>query len=305
MPLPEQAVKQGEKAEELLKQAYGEVKSEGGEVSPEVATPAVEAPVATPAPAAKTGDEGADPNDPSWKQRYLVLRGKLYAEVPRLNAENKALRKEIEDLKSKVPAASLVKPEEVEHYGPEFIDMVKRAAEEIAAPLRARIAELTASQEPAAPAADDDESSLSKLFGEIAAKHPDWEQVNADPNFLRWLAQTDPATGMKRQLLVSAAVDNRDSEYVIDVLDKWKALHSAAPAATPAAPPAAKPKTESPSPDSVQGEPTRKPTDKKTWTVKEVNDFYAKWRSGRIKDADATRIEQDIDAARAEGRITR
>lgn len=305
-----QAEKQGAAAEQLYKELYGEavtfdadgnpVMAEGTTQKPE---PTAEQPAKEEAqPADKTVD---DPNNDSWKQRYLVLRGKYHAEVPRLNTAVRELRTKVDELTAQIAkGTTLIKPEEMEKYGPEFIDMVKRAAEEISAPLKAELAALKAQpQVHQDPVAVENEA---KFFAAIEDRHPDWASVNEDQKFLRWLGQVDPRMGAQRQSLVNAAVANFDSDYLIDLLNEWKALNKAAQApAVETVNDTSKPKKPvSPEPSTVKSDPP-KGDGKKIWTVKEIERFYAKWRNHDINDVDAQRIEQDIDAARSEGRITK
>src|SRR6478735_5978176 len=142
MALP-QAV---ERAEQLANKLHAEAYGTGD--TPVVTAPPEPIAIAVPAPAPTTpaqpapATEHAAPPEDSWEAHYKVLTGKYNAEVPRLSADNRALKeavteltgkvgtltKQIEDVQSKVPVEPLIKPEEVAEFGEPLVDMARRAA---------------------------------------------------------------------------------------------------------------------------------------------------------------------------------
>lgn len=285
MPLPDKVIEQGKLADELEAQLHTPP------TEPVTETPAAEEQPAPDAP--KTPDAPA-PEEETWERRFRVLQGKYNAEVPALHRKVKELEAQLA-AKDAAPPEKLVKPEEVEQYGQEFIDMVQRAAREMIDPERKQLTDKIAALEAQLQGAStvDSTAAEAEFYADLAHAHPDWEAINQDKKFLTWLGQFDPRARRQRQQLIDEALAVYDSRYVIEMIAEWKSLNKVVrPATSDTSPAPATQKTDSP--------PTE---NKKTWTRAEMNAFYAKWSKGDIQDEEAVRIEQEINAAVAEGRI--
>jgi len=51
---------------------------------------------------------------------------------------------------------------------------------------------------------------------------PDWETINKDPAFLKWLGEMDPLTGIQRQELLNQAHKALDAPRVANFFNSWK-----------------------------------------------------------------------------------
>lgn len=236
----------------------------------------------------------------SWENRYRVLSGKYSAEVPALAAERRELRHKVQELEAKIeklataPAPErLVKDEEIQEYGENLIDVIRRAAREEVASKDAEIADLRNRLE------GFDQSNQKRVvtdyYQRLGELVPDWLAVNDNKNFHKWLSGRDDLTGQERQELLDAAHASQDPARVAAFFNAWKR-------ATESMVARANQSLESQvTPDaSVHDTP---PPGKRAWTRQQVADFYSAYRRGEIPDDQALAIESDIQMASAEGRI--
>ena len=290
--------------------------------APQVAPEQVE-PVSTAAPEAVKQAEPqqqvqvAQKPPEDFEHKYRVLQGKYTNEVPRLHEQVKVLEANLSSAIERMNKASAEKerapepnvaaqPKDVEDFGADLVDMVVRVSQASlaraakvldakVAEIDAKIAELTnqvkgTSQSVAV-------SAEQTFFERLTRVMPDWERINADQNFLNWLAEEDPVYGVPRQNALHLAQQQLNVERVasvfnafagprkeqapkIDPLDKHVSPRSAATAA-PA------------------------PTTKSVITQAQVTQFYNEVRQGKYRgnEAEATRLEQMINSALAEGRV--
>lgn len=242
----------------------------------------------------------AQPAPEDIEHRYKVLQGKYNAEVPRLSAENKELKtrlteleQSLESLKNAKAAEPLVKPEEIEEYGEGLIDVARRIAREELMKKEAEIEELK--REIKSVKSVTTKTVENDFFKSLTALVPDWEQLNTDESFLKWLDELDEFTGEQRINLLSRAEQQRDAVRAAKFFQAYKkasqswAANSQQSLEQQLVPPA------SPAPST--------PPSKKIWTRGEIQQFYAKMRRGEVSDSEAVAIEADINAALVEGRI--
>lgn len=294
-------IREQEVVAQLEKEVYG---------APDASTPPAP-PADAPSPAAPPAPDTTPPSpeppaavppavtDATWEQRFKVLQGKYNAEVPKLHAEVKALTEKVNTLRAAAQVAQpaqLVKPEEIDKYGPDFIDMVRRAAEESFGPerdaLKATIAQLEAKL--SGVAGHQEQAAQQAFFDALSAAAPDWEAVDQDDSWKQWLAQYDADARNTRQAILDDAIKARDASFVASMIAKWKAQRQAR---TPSLAALAEPASSRATPPS---EPT-----KKIWSKAEVDAFYreaAKPRNGKYTPEQIVRIEQDIESAVREGR---
>lgn len=305
MSLSRKVKQQEQELEALEQQLYGNKPAEGSD-TPQAEPPATdaqpaEAPAA-PEQAPATPEPAPAPvvSEETWEQRYKVLQGKYNAEVPNLQRELRALTDTVKTLKEKAeqaPPEKLVKPEEVDQYGEQFIDMVQRAAEEKFGPERAQLLSKIAVLEERlnGVAGNQEQAAQATFFADLAKAAPDWEAVDKEEGWKVWLAQYDPEARRVRQNLLDDALVARDAPYVAAMISKWKAQRQAR----------AKPSLETLAAPSTQKTPPPEAPAKKTWTKAEVDAFYreaSKPRNSKYSEEEAARIEQDIESAVREGR---
>lgn len=234
-----------------------------------------------------------------YEHRFKVLQGKYNSEVPRLSAENKELKQTLKSLQDQLdefkakPAEPLVKPEEIEEYGEGLIDVARRVAQEELAKKDAQIRKLESKLE--ALEGVTTKTVEKDFYSLLSAKVPEWEKVNADKSFHKWLDEVDELTGYRRQDLLSQAEQARDADRVakffkaFDKTSKKQVADTTLALETQVAPNNTK------TPNT--------PSAKKVWTRAEISEFYRQVRTGRVSDKDAVAIESDIHAATIEGRI--
>ena len=256
--------------------------------------------VETPATPVVLNDSPLPPQEDSWEHRFKVLQGKYNSEVPRFASENKDLKnrlqtleEQIDEMKNSKPPELLVKPEEIEQYGEGLIDVARRVAREELASKDSVIAKLQNEINSIKSVTTNVVSD--SFFKSLTELVPDWEALNANDNFLKWLDEVDELTGETRQSLLSKAENQRDPIRAAKFFNLFKktsqswAANSNTSMEQQLVPPA--------------NQPSSSPPAKKIWTRSEISDFYDRVRRGTISDNDAIAIEADITAATIEGRI--
>lgn len=308
MTLPRAVLEAEQRADELLKQlneAKGQQTPEGETVANGQNPEQVQAQEATPAEPAEQSQAIVAPpaeEDPSWEQRYRSLIGKYNAEVPRLVAGNRELTSKLQSMEQEIeaikaakntPRESLVKPEEVQEFGEPLVDLIRRAARDEVSSKDAEIAALKAKL-------DRFEATTTKtaeidFYERLASAVPDWEDVNKNEGFLKWLGEYDELTGLERQNSLDDAVRMQDASRAARFFNKWKDINKTQAATS------SRSLESQVVPDTVTS--TAAPVGKKIWTRAEIQDFYQKARRGEIADDKMVAIEADIHAAHIEKRI--
>lgn len=245
----------------------------------------------------------APPQDEKWEQRYKVIEGKYRAEVPRMAAENKELRSQmaelsaqIESLKSQAEAnkAPLITDADKEKYGEDLLDVIQRATQQATTAKDAEIADLKRRMEQVVTTTA--KTTEATFYDRLNALAPNWVTLNSDERFLTWLDEYDELTGRTRQDLLEMAEQERDAERVARFFTKFESMQSGN-TNTPA--PVNREKHQVPDSRNTN----QAPAAKRYFTRKEIADFYAACRSGRISSKDMVAMEAEIHAASIEGRV--
>jgi len=309
-------------------------------LSPEpAAEPAGEpaAPAAEPAPAEPVGEQepAATKNEEdAWKKRYDILRGKYDAEVPRQAAQIRELKGQIDGLQGllanlqqtppaaatpatpSAPATSLIDPQERAEYGEELISVIQRGAQEVFNPEVARLREELRELKSQLGGVNQTLTTTQRetVRETLAREVPEWETLNTDELFLEWLAQEDRYAGVTRQEMLDRAFKNNDAARVVRFFKGYLEENAALqPAQVTPAPTAETRNTATTLNDMVApGKPSgasgnvAQTGNKRTWTQKQIADFYKKVNSGKYRNRpkEQEEIERDIVAAAGEGRIT-
>lgn len=318
MPLPRKAKQQLDQAEALLQRMN----------APQDETPAPETPapepvvaeqptepeaVASPAPAPTPSPEPQIDRD--LEQKYKTLQGihrSLNDRVKAMEQRNQELEERLQQALRRVeerdeprkPEPS-VDPKDAEVFGEDLVQMVQRVAQTMfgsaVKSFDARLAsieqQLKGTTSAVAKTAED--VFYEKLRGKVA----DFEEINVDPRFLEWLAETDPVYGEPRQAALTRAANAMDGDRVANVFLAFKATLT--PSQTPAQKPAASDLEKQVAPNSVATPPAQ-PQGKRAFTIAEVEAFYRDVAQGKYRgrEAEANKFEAQINAAIAEGRVT-
>ena len=298
------------------------------------------------------------PADPAEEHRFKVLQGKYNAEVPRLHKEKAEALQRAAALEQQLAATqsllaslaqppapvqtsrqeSLVTDKEVQEYGADLIDVVRRAALEAVSPklrtLEEQFRPVATAVQQMAPVVQHTQQESQKTAADLAhermcdgldAQVTDangnsiWEQINSAPEFQAWLEQVDPYAGAKRGAMLAAAYQSHDLPRVAAFFTGFMKEHAAvapqgqqqtsAPAGqtqpgTPAVSLAslAAPGTGVGGPANA-GAPNE--PGQRVYTRAELSAFYADVQKGayRGREAEKQAIEKDIFLAGKTGRI--
>jgi hypothetical protein len=192
-------------------------------------------------------------DDQSYRAKYEVLQGKYNAEVPRLHAQIKELKATIADMQAaldkaiaqatQAPAAntpssstsgfdplSVVDKQILEDYPPELLRAAAKMAEAIA---DNRLAE----------AANKVDARVNQLKQELTIEEFDqslrsnierFDEINRDPQFISWLGNVDPRSGLSYQELLLAAYNRKDIGVIKSFFTEYAGLTApVAPKAKP------------------------------------------------------------------------
>jgi hypothetical protein len=263
-----------------------------------------------------------------WQHKFQTLQGKYNAEVPSLRSQVANLTQQIEDLKAApaatptpAPAAAppegqtLITADDTETYGDDLIDLMRRVVRETDAGEKARltgeIADLrkqmaAQSKQVETVTGNVAEERRATYFTDLLKVVPNYEAIDASDDFKTWLLQADEFSGLIRNEILQTAYYAFDADRTAKVFNQY--LAKATPPA-PLPPPPVTPQDElasQVSPGQSRSAPAITPDDgQKIWSIAEMDGFYKDVARGvyRGQQAEAQRIEADIDRALAEGRV--
>lgn len=238
--LPKAVQAQLDQAEAIQAQLAGTA-PEAGNTAPEVV---VETPVEQVVPT-EVQETQVTQQAPSvdWEQRFRVLEGKYKAELPRLHEQNRELSERLDhaikamETKAQEPApqeSKLVTDADVEAYGADLVDMVRRASrEEFDALAKKLVTELDKRfGQVAEKVAKTEErvvkSDTDKFWDEVYKAHADFDSVNADERWFAFLDARIPGTRLTRRATAEQALSTLDSASISELLTLFK--ESVAPA---------------------------------------------------------------------------
>lgn len=228
----------------------------------------------------------AEESDTAYKKRYDDLKRHYDSKLDEWKREREEILKaQTVGSEQGLNASQLPKtPEELEEFKKQYPDVYAvvetistRQAEERLKDLKEELETIKGREK---------ELQVQSAYKELLNKHPDFHTLKTDEKFLGWLDQqpSSIADGIYK--------NNTDVAWASRVVDLYKAdmgIASAKPKKASSADPAASVKA--PRAKDVVGETTG---DKKIWTASEI---------GRMKPMQFEKLEAELDAARAEGRI--
>ena len=153
---------------------------------------------------------------------HQTLQGKYRAEVPRLQDQVRELTRKLDESAQQRQQAEAAKDDAEakldkhrQHLTDEFGDEFTQSMEELARGVASReVNDLRQTTQQ-----DRHQAFMDAIYLRI----PDFDQVNTDPAFVRWLRETpDPVTGFSYQDRLNQAGDARDVRGVVDVFDEFK-----------------------------------------------------------------------------------
>ena len=340
MGLPKQVQEAVEEANKIAEAMYGEPDQEqpSGEV---VEDKAPEMDMESEAPEVEEIGEESEPETAEQAQvseqedenllehKYKTLQG-MYNSEKRRNDEMSGRVQTLENMlaqmqqlrqaaepESDAPQkpASLLSDEEIEDYGSDLIDVMKRAAREA---VKDEIEELRAENAKLKSLAGDigqklEEDERDKVYTALDRQVPDWKDINQNPAFLDWLEQEDVYVGAPRKHLLNRAFMASDPKRVVQFfkgfLNETAAVNQGSAGETREEPRPRKGKVplENLAAPGVgsSGSADKTSNQGRMWKESEIGAFYEDARKGKFKGReDAYRqTEQSIQAALTEGRI--
>lgn len=344
MQAPEAIQNQIDKANALHTKVYGEQKAQeeetdidvinslpGVEADPEpepviepetVVEPESEPEGGDPSPAAPAEAAGTTDEEGKFEQRYKVLQGKYNKEVPVLNTQVKELQTELTSMRELLssleqikpletqPGSKLLKDEEVEDYGQDMIDVMKRAAREDLMPMINRL-ELENEQLRNSLSGVSESVSVNArdvLYRSLNIEVPNWKEINQDTGFLEWLDGVDAYSDTPKGAMLTQAFEDNNAARVIAFFKGY--INENALVSENTLPPApTEPKIDMMSmaaPGAPRGAPAPAAhSDKRVYSHADIAQFYRNVQKGLYKNNQAEKeaIERDILTAGPEGRL--
>jgi len=313
MSLPKQVQQQADEVERLETELAASVAPPQDPDPDNPAPPPTppEASVPEPTPPAPQPED----TEESWRQRYYSLQGMFNAEVPRLRTEVQELTNQLKTLRetqAPQPAApqTPVSDKDIEAFGPELVDLMRRVASERTASLETEVTQLKSvnadlRKQLGTVEQSQGNSALRQFETDLTNVVPDWQAVNVDQDFLRWLGELDPVGGVQRQAFLNDAYQALDARRVANIFNAFKATKAPAPAPAPAPSQAAELNRQiTPKSTQQSAAPSQSPNER-IWSTDEIASFYKDTSLGKYRgrEDEQRRIESEIEAAVSSGRL--
>ena len=270
---------------------------------------------------AEPSEQVKQPEDETWERRYKTLQGMFNAEVPRLKSEVKDLKSQLEtsiarlDLASQAKAESpsdsqrLVTDKDVEDFGGDLVDLIKRQATEVAqSELSKKISKLEEEnaqlqREVTGVSERQGENARRDYFVELSRLVPDYEALNVDQGFLDWLNEVDLLSGNQRQEYLNHAFNSFDPMRTATLFNTYKDLIGA-PTTTRQTNKNLE-RQVAPGTSKVSSASASTGSDK-VWSMGDIDRFYRDVAKGNYRgnESEQARIEADIDLAVNQGRLS-
>jgi hypothetical protein len=316
MGLPQAIQNQIDQADRIAAELSGGVPGENPETN---ASEPVQQPVLQPAePIVQEQQAAPAVPEETWQVKFHTLKGKFDAEVPRLAAQAREQNSAIQTLLTEnqglkqraatqpVQQAAPVTDADREAFGTDLVDMVDRVAAQRTQTLMEQIAQVRRDNEQLNSRLGNVNeqvvsSAKDRFTNSLTTAVPDWEAVNSNQGFLEWLGEVDPIYGMPRQAGLDNAYGKLDAGRTAAIFQAYKlAAGIVAPATTPSKELS---RQIAPTRSRNTATPVANQANTRIWTNSDIEAFYKDLRLGNLGSEDAARIEAEINAAAAEGRV--
>lgn len=251
------------------------------------------------------------------EHRYKVLQGMHR----KLLEDNNQLRARVETLEATPPkiqvsplesSEALITDSDVDDYGTDLIEFVKRAAKAEISPQLAKLEQENEQlrNQITGVTTTIDSRAKDDVYGTLGKNVPGWEQINQSEDFLFWLAQKDAFSGQRRHDLLTQAFKNNDSARVVAFFNAFLSEDMTVTPPMPAAPSApVVPKVDlrsmvAPGRAQSAGQPNNQ-TESRLYSRDEISAHYKAVQLGKFTGtaADKLRIEKAFVKAANEGRV--
>jgi hypothetical protein len=249
-----------------------------------------------------------------WEQKYKTLKGMYDAEVPRLHADLRDLKAQVDSLRKASetkpvepakPAAQtkLVTDADVEAFGQDLIEVQRKVAREVASEFRGELDAMRAENEKLREQLTSTGTQVSEASFEqrLYRMVPDFEVVNADPKWIAWLNEVDPLLRAPRSSVAQQAFNRGDAEGVAHYVAMFK--QTVAPVEQKADKTEELERQLQPNRGATSAPPTSQKG--KVYTNADIEKMFRKAADlGTKGQTDAAKkLEAEIDAAFMEGRV--
>lgn len=282
---------------------------------------------AAPAPEAGHKPE-QDPEEESYRHKFLTLQGMYNSEkrrnearIAELEGQVTALLKKLAEPENPEPAQKQdqpdqpmkgkLDPEAFKDYGQEFQELVQvvNAITAENEQLKRQLGETAAQVEPLRDSVT--ETAKDKFLAELSRLCPEAAALNTDHAFLGWLSDLNPLDpqGRTRQECLNEAASQLRAQPTAAYFNEFLRQNGNGKGSQTATQPAPAPQRTPTAPKNIQpsgnGRPSGEPM-RQTFTRAEVKKFYDDLARGEFQgdEAAALRMKHNIAQAVREGRIT-
>lgn len=254
-----------------------------------------------------------------WKKRYVNYKASTDStlhqqrqEILRFQETNLDLSKQVDSLAKQVAelstkefnASDLVSQEQREIVGEETLDVLnklnKAALESQVNPLKAQLESEKQQRLEAAELKlkEDKEAQGLSFIQKLAGIMPDYAEIDANPQFINWMSEAEPDSGLTRKYIFKQAQTLGDVGRVAGFMREFKQITKS--------PERVLESQITPTKEPVSPQPNTQVTNEKTiWTTKGIDAFYDDVIRGKFRGTNKERLafERDIDLAIQEGRV--
>ena len=258
-----------------------------------------------------TVDTSSDPreSDPNyWKHRFDVIQGKYNKEVTDLRGQIAELSAQLTQVVSERVAAPATNAETVEdaidelasEYGEEFTTAIdKRVARIVDAHLKELRKDFDGVRQTTAQTAQE------KFEERLSSKVDNWRTLNTDEDFIGWLGNTEPYSGLTLHQLLINAYQHKDIERVAKIFETYNTLTKPTTTQTQEVAQNTPDMLVEPTKRGSVSQNTVEHNSGKVYTEKQIDQFYTDLRNGKFRGKEdwAEKTRQDMMRAAREGRI--
>lgn len=317
--LPKQIQAQLDEAAEIERQIT-EATSPQGNTEPEnLETQPTQTPAPEPAETAQTPPVEVDDG---FKKKYDALTGKYNKEVPRLHEQLREqatslqkLQDELAALKAKPveppkPKEALVTEKDEETFGKDLIDVARRVAQDEITALSERFSAMERILAGIAKIPErvqqietrQVQSAEERFWNDINTAIPDWNEVDADPEWIEFLGQKAPFSVRQYRELAVEAISVGDVASIVELVNLWKDKSGKTQAATQQS--KIQQELQSQTQPSKQRAAQPINTDKgRTWTGEEYQMAFDPRLSRTMSQTEIDKLQAEAEQAYAEGRV--
>lgn len=227
--------------------------------------------------------QGSEERDHDYKKRYDDLKRHYDEKVQAFKQREKEMEQAMQSAAASQNITLPKSPEELERFKQEYPDVFDVV--ETIATLKAQERASGLEQEIEVIREREKELKVQSAYRELMNNHPDFNEIKADETFLAWLDEQPES--------ISDGIykNNTDARWASRVLDLYKADQGISTKKRTKSNEAAAAVIRSPKAKDISSEATG---DKKIWKVSQI---------ARMKPYEFEKLESELDAARAEGRI--